>query len=300
MNSQKKVSPLFRGLLILFSLLVLFMITYSFFFSTSPGVIDSGIVTLLSVLLVVLLSETFDNFSIGRIITISREVKKKERTVHRLENEKAMLLNQLISISATQNQSQQHTNVYGDYHAESHLGVESASEMELALIKSDDITPDEKDVPLDRKKVKSLALEKYTEEKRFCTTSLLTDARLAVHIPGFDPVNTFQPVFDCYYREDHREIFLEIKQYKNLNFSVFRARLYMMLTKVHHYLKAKGVQGALELIWVILPSEKENKRIMDKIYLEFEPAIRSGLLRITQIHLSEEEADLCRKVYVPV
>ncbi len=92
------------------------MITYNYFCVSPQGEINSGIITLLSMLLILVLAESFDNFSIAKLFVVSREAKKKEATVKDLEQKNTALLSQLISISNTQTQSQNHTNVYGDYH----------------------------------------------------------------------------------------------------------------------------------------------------------------------------------------
>lgn len=95
------------------------MIIFNFYFTEPKGEISSGAITLILILTILVLSESFDNFSVGKLVSISREAKKKEAEVKELEQKNSSLLNQLISISNTQSQQQNHTNVYGDYHESS-------------------------------------------------------------------------------------------------------------------------------------------------------------------------------------
>lgn len=117
MEDSNKVNWFVRGLIIMFCTLLTAMIMYNFFYIAPKGEIKPGVISLLLILLVIVLSETFDQFSIGKLVSISREVKKKEDEVKALEKEKIELFNQLINISASQQQSQQHITVKGNYNA---------------------------------------------------------------------------------------------------------------------------------------------------------------------------------------
>ena len=54
------------------------MIYFSFFCVAPYGEFKNGMFFLLSILLILVLSESFDNFSVGKIISIEREIKNKE------------------------------------------------------------------------------------------------------------------------------------------------------------------------------------------------------------------------------
>ena len=92
------------------------MIAFNYCMVEPKGDINKGVLALFSMLLVLVLAESFDNFSLGKLLSISREAKKKGEQVKDLEQKNSELLKQLITISSTQTQTQQHTNVYGDYH----------------------------------------------------------------------------------------------------------------------------------------------------------------------------------------
>lgn len=116
---SKKPNWFVRILLSILISYLLGMVAYKYFFITPKGEINSGVLILLAFVIVLVLAESFDSFSIGKIISINREVKKKQLENNYLENKNSELINKIISISNQQIQNQQHTNVYGDYYTDS-------------------------------------------------------------------------------------------------------------------------------------------------------------------------------------
>lgn len=120
---EKKESNYFvRTLIVLLCIGIGVLIAYNFFCAEPKGLISPGLITLISFLLVLVLAESFDSFSIGKLISIDKEVKKKEKENTDLERKNSELLNQLISITNTQNQTQNHTSVFGDYYSDRKKG----------------------------------------------------------------------------------------------------------------------------------------------------------------------------------
>lgn len=113
-DTSKKANCFVRTLIVAFCVLLVSMIVYNYFYIDPKGDISSGLITLLFILLVLILSESFDQFAIGKLFSMNREAKKKAAHVQNLEKEKADLLSQLITISTSNNQTQQHINVSGD------------------------------------------------------------------------------------------------------------------------------------------------------------------------------------------
>ena len=100
-----------RILIILFCLGIASMIFFNFFCVEPYGEFKNGIFFLLSILLILVLAESFDNFSIGQIVSIKREIKNKEKENKKLEQRNTELISHIISITNTQTQKQQSTNV---------------------------------------------------------------------------------------------------------------------------------------------------------------------------------------------
>lgn len=111
----KETNYYVRTLIVILCLGIAFLITVNFVCVKPIGEINSGIITLLTFLVILVLSESFDNFSIGKILSLNREVKKKESQNQELERKNSELINQLISITSIQSQSS--TNVMGNYYA---------------------------------------------------------------------------------------------------------------------------------------------------------------------------------------
>ena len=115
-NYNRKVNWFVRILIILFCILLVLLILYKFFYVIPKGEINSGFIVLLLILLVLILSESFDQFSIGKLFSMSRNIKRKEEKVQKLEKEKMELFNQLINISISQKQSQSTYSFAGGLH----------------------------------------------------------------------------------------------------------------------------------------------------------------------------------------
>jgi hypothetical protein len=290
-NSKTRENWFVRGLIIVFCILVVAMITFSYFWIEPKGEINSGIITLLVVLLVLVLSESFDNFSIGKLVSISREAKRRAKEVHKLEKDNSELLSQLISISSTQNQTQQHTNVYGDYHAAKGATVAKASEQEVQDKESDERARNntrQREYRLDWRKVESFAMEKYISQKGIHASNIILEAKLVTQFHNIDPVSNHQPIFDGYYKDNGKEIFVEFKLNRGTHIMVSRERIYVMLSKINRYLNVKGVDTHLDLVLLNMPKEDSRPRAKERFLHEFEPAIASGLLRISEIDIPEE------------
>lgn len=296
-NTEKKENWFVRGMIIAFCVLIVAMIAFSYFLVEPKGEINSGIITLLLVLLVLVLSESFDNFSVGKLISISREAKKKDKVVQKLEKDKSDLLNQLITISSTQNQTQQHTNVYGDHNAPKGATVERATEQEVQAKETDDEeikTAPQREYRTDWRKVESVAMAKYIEKKGIHSANVIPEAKLVTQFHGIDPVSNHQPIFDGYYKNDDKEIFVEFRPNRGVHM-MLRERIYMMLSKLNHYQNVKGVDTHLDLVWLNISDEEYGGRPVERFLQDFEPAIASGLLRISEIDISQEEMSECKR-----
>lgn len=297
-DPDKKENWFVRVLIVLFCLLLASMIAFSYFGVEPKGQINSGIVTLLLLLLILVLSESFDNFSIGKLISVTREAKRKEKEVQKLEKEKSELLSQLITISSTQHQTQQHTNVYGDYHAGKGASVERASEQEVEAKASDERSRvgevQNPEYRVDWRKVELVAMQKYVMQKGIHAANVISEAKLVTQFHGIDPVSNHQPIFDGYYKNEDKEIFIEFRPNRGFHM-ILRERLYMMLSKLNHYQNVKGVSVHLDFVWLNIPEDENNYRSSDRFMQDFEPAIASGLLRINEIEITKEEMDSCKR-----
>jgi len=108
-NKQKEQNTNQQIKVWLFILFLVIIIFYNFFYAIPVGNIDTGLVTLILILLIVVLSESFDNFSLGQLLSMSKTVTEKKQEITKLEKRNDELINQIISITNSQNQnSSQH------------------------------------------------------------------------------------------------------------------------------------------------------------------------------------------------
>lgn len=123
-KSSERVNYFVRILIIIFCSGLATMIAYSFFFVQPIGVIKSGLFTLLGMLLILVLAESFDSFSLGKLISIKRKYKLKKEENIVLERRNAELINQIISVSNNLNQKQESTTVFGTLYQTSRKNVQ--------------------------------------------------------------------------------------------------------------------------------------------------------------------------------
>ncbi|WP_128669557.1 hypothetical protein [Pseudomonas aeruginosa] len=296
MEEPRKPSYFVRFMVAALCVLLAAMILFRYLAVDPKGEITSGVITLLGFLIVLVLAESFDNFSVGKLITISREITKKEREVDKLERQNAQLLSQVLSVTNTQAQHQNHTNVYGDYHAAP--SVERASALDVQESQSADAvpstSPELSEVIRERINIRAataIALTKYFAERSINTLNVIHDAKLVSHFKDIDPISNFQPIFDAYFNDGENEIFVDVRIKRNSPLFI-RDRLYVMLSKIHHYRVARRINARLDLILISMPNTEESPRLNSNFYriLEsFEPAIANGTLKIHETVFTEEE-----------
>ncbi|WP_298758687.1 LapA family protein [uncultured Psychroserpens sp.] len=112
---DKNTNYFVRTLIILLCIGISSIIAFKFFFTEPKGEISGGLITLIIFLLVLALAESFDSFSVGKLLSIKREIQKKEKENQKLERKNEELLSQIFNIS--NNQKQSTTSVFGDYYS---------------------------------------------------------------------------------------------------------------------------------------------------------------------------------------
>ena len=74
---EKETNYFVRTLIVLLCIGISFLIAYNFLYTCPKGEITGGLITLIIFLLVLVLAESFDNFSVGKLLSIKREIAKK-------------------------------------------------------------------------------------------------------------------------------------------------------------------------------------------------------------------------------
>lgn len=293
---EDKPTNYFVRVLILILVFALAALVYFKVFETEPkGQIDAAVLTIIAFTTVLVLSEAFDNFAIGKLISLSRENKKNVKQVEKLEGQNSQLLTQLISVSTSQSQVQSHINVSGDYHEG--LRVEKATDEDVSENQLDETStpePTPSRPMLNYQAVEEIALNHYIAKQQIQETDIIRNTRLVSAFKDVDRISNSPILFDGYFKEPNREVFVEVRPVISI---MMRDKLYMMLSKIRHYGQQNGVAVHLDLVAVMIPSRSERyQRTWKRIQEEFEPAISSGLLRVTLFELTEEqEAEATRE-----
>lgn len=300
-ENKREVNWFVRIALILLAGLIFTMVIFKFFYNEPISDISGGLIILIAFLLILVLSESFDNFSIGKVISLSREIKKKEKKISKVETEKKELLNQIISLTNNVSQRQSNTNIYGlpnDFSR--HFGVEKVSNDEKEEVENEikeaEITSKRR---LDTKKIEDFVLDKYIEDNNVDVSQIYREIKLKA-FDGIDPISDSSPIYDGYIKEIDREVFLEIRPTRFIS-PMFTDRLYKMLSKIHHYRQIKKTNAVLILVLVDIPKLEINKTTnrettyVNRIWNDFAPALNSGILKIRKIKIDEKDAELYYK-----
>ncbi|MDH0523459.1 hypothetical protein [Achromobacter xylosoxidans] len=293
---QPPSSLFVRILITIFCLFLGVMVVFRFFFLEPRGEISSGLLVLLSLVLVLVLSELFDNFSIGKLVNMSKSLKEKEAQKTELKKENAELRTQLISVTTSVSQRQTSTNIFGipDQMADL-LTVKKAADEEVAAKRREEEVPrgTVTETPIrriDRMKLESTSIAKFVSTQNLQSFNIIHEAKLSTQFSGIDPITDTTPIFDAYINTADSEVFVETRPISSASL-IFRDRLYVMLTKLHHYktIKKANVYLALVLANVQEDASRITGLYLDRLHREFEPAITSGLLRIHVLEFTSEE-----------
>ena len=289
-----------RTLIVVFCAFLAALVVYRYFHVDPKAEISAGLLVILAFILVLVLSELFDNVSIGKLVTMSRAMKEKEAQTAELKRENSELRGQLIAISNTMSQRQTSTNIFGlPESMVDLLTVKKAPAEEIADKKKEEEVPpmpQAQVVPerqLDRAKAEELAIGKFVSTYNLQAFNLIRDAKLSTQFSGIDPISEITPIFDGYIKATDSEIFVEVRPAQYASF-IFRDRLYVMLTKIHHYKTIKKANAYLALLLFSTPEATTSRPpgfYLERLQREFEPAITSGLLRIQLVEPAPEELE---------
>lgn len=323
MSENIKNKGLFvRSLIVVIVFFIAAMIAYAFYMpGESRAKISGGIIALLCFMVILSLSEIFDNFSIAKIFEVSRESKKKDSEIKVLEEKNEKLFDYLVNLSISQKQSQAQTStfVHGHYHAAPvraatdeeveaanqvkteqapvSSGRDSAAESggnDSATTNGDATQPEQAIRSLDWRKLEALAIDKHVKRIASGNVSIIRDAKLVTQFVGVDPISTARPIFDGFARDGDQEVFMEVRNSRSIGVS-FRDDLYVKLSKIYHYRNARKVDAYMDLLLVESSSDEYNPSSLERLYDYFAPAMNRGVLKVHTIAFTDEEMAACRK-----
>jgi len=295
---EKNKNIFSKILIIILMLLIIFLITVSFFKSSNSFALTSGIVFCLGILVVLCLSDTFDNFSIGKIISMSRNLKEVTKENERLKNENFNLINQMINIKNSNNQNVS-INLEGSRNINDIKTEIEASEVNNNENKEEQVT-------IERTERRSrfeymrcadiIAIKKVMEDLPEAADKKY-EVKVTNNFSFEDDIMIKDIRFDAFSHYGKNDIFYEAKHLMPMLSYVFQ--LYYMLNLVKKYGEVNNSISKLILTIPIFDDKlkeimHDQDRVVRRISLlenTFAPAIKNGLLEIRKIELTKEELD---------
>lgn len=293
MDNKKTIS---KGLIISLtftSLFIVSLIVGAFLLSENKFFISGSIIILLCLLVVLVLSTSFDNFSIGKIFSLSREVEEKKIKIDSLEKERTELYLKIINMNY-QSQASSVTVNNSVPDANQNLVVDKLNEDEKKKkTEEDEFENHERrntHKRLNSEKFENLILSKYFGTSKD-DSELLREVKVVDQFTGLDSISNKPVYFDAYLKDNNSETFIDIRK-DSMPSVFFHDRLYVQLNKILLYRQQKGNNAQLLLIIV---KEKDAQERQRSICIEdfFSPARYCELLKIVYIYYTKEEYETC-------
>lgn len=279
--------------LVLVSLFIAVLIGSSFLLSENKYEISASIITLTCLLLVIVLSNSFDNFSVAKLITISRTAKEAKEKVEKLETEKNELIFKIVN-NNSQSQMASSNIFVGDTVSKS-LVVQKAdpkekeeeTENQAEVAAAEERQPEKR---IDSEKLGTLMIQKYFGMAK--ADSILREVKVVAQFQGVDPISDRTVYFNGYFNDSGNETFIVINRNNYFSF-MNHDRLYIQLNKIYHYNNVKKTNAKLELLMAKIEESEPTPtyRNFERVRELFTPAIASGLLSIHYIDVTKDELE---------
>lgn len=319
-SNARKVNWFVRGLLIVFILYLLGIITTGFLIGNPSYSLTPEYITLFILITILILSESFDNLSMGKYLSLSREIKKKKEEVNEIKQENTDLREHIIKMTTliNQNQHQSNTTINGltpellhmlgvikakdNKDDEIDIGNISISETPTNTDMLSSITVSDPKMPQYNKRdffrfAEKESIDNYLEKHLIPEGNIIRDAQFTPAFQGLDPIMERRIIFDAYFKTEFKEYFFEVLLSIN---PMTLDRLYVQLSKINFYNQAKHVKGQLIVLIVEFPNELDSTSVRqpfrpERIIEAFQPAISNDLLTIELVPFSIEDIERWKK-----
>lgn len=292
----------------------------------------TGESVILVVLLVILaLSEVFDRFQLGNLLTLEQEKKAKEERLQEVSAENQQLRAQLTTIVSS-SVANHNTAIFGMPSKEqllSLIGTEPAEPDEVDEKEKEELasnapapeTAEPAAAPASeaqnhrrtevvnrrrmQSRIETLCLDRYSEMFQVSKYSISRATKFSDAFVNIDPIMEQNIIFDAYCRSPLGEQFIEVSMASSAG-SLDMYYLYHMLSKIYYYRNTTQQQARLVLLAVQLPgsyypgyaaastSELAARRLAT-LQKTFAPAIRNQLLEIVPIEITDDDISRIRK-----
>ena len=315
-NQKKKEKNWFvRGLIIALIVFISSLIVVGCIFDNINANITAEIVVLIVLTVILALSEVFDKFNLGNLLSMSREKKKVEKELQNTVEENKELRTELFNIyNSTINNNNNNTsfNVLGignDSLKSLISNVEQADKNDIEEKLEEETTVSHHKAKNEKSndwrriipKIEKMAIEKFCEAYKLPYVDLQSEVKLPYEVISKDPIMERNVVFDGYCSAQQEDIFIEVKMsFSYINYFT----IYHMISKLFHYIRSTNKKAKLVLLIPEIAAEVQdipnysplNNNTSDRLKNEFKPAISNGLLKIETIKISEDEINMSRYI----
>ena len=284
----------------------------------------TGESVILVVLLVILaLSEVFDRFQLGNLLTLEQEKKAKEERLREVSAENQQLRAQLttiVSSSVANNNTaffgwptqEQMASLFSTKPAgkdevdkkekEERSSDESSSENSAPVTgsASESHSRTQTEVMERRRmqpRIEALCMDRYCALLHVSKYSISRATKFSDAFVDIDPIMEQNIIFDAYYRSPQGEQFIDVAMGSNFG-SVYR--LYHILSKIYYYRNTTRQQAKLVLLVAQLPESYYSNRTsyminamterrLADLQKTFAPAIRNHLLEIIPMEITDDD-----------
>jgi hypothetical protein len=297
----------------LITIFFLTMIAFDFFGAPDELSFSPSILIAMALVIVMMFASSFDNLSVGQLISLKRNVKEEKDKRAKAEGRAEQLSMQLISLANTtsvQSQSSQTTNNFYNPQAVPATPEEAAEDdNEKRDDLSSQVSKSEEDsagdtvtsssiprrirrIP-DYQRVETLAIDGLAKilgvaESEFSREIKLSDPDM------LDRVSSRPAIFDALLQSPGLDRFVEIAVIRSSSkfsfLSRFRDRFSHYLFLLDHYARSRRVTAKLIIVLAVLNEEESSETEYVQLELErmrrhFSPAMSRGLLDIVTVDI---------------
>ena len=250
--------------------------------------ITTYILICLAFMIVILLSDTFDNFSVGKILTLKRNIKDITKEKEDLKLQNSALLNKIITNNTIYNQFMSGSNDIRDL-------MNKKENDETELIKEDKTKISIEERRRRRKYNNILEILTLKEAMQEIPDNVDKNYDIKIINNNYDGIMNKELRFDAVAFSNEANIFYEVKKYLSID---LKNDLFYMLDFIKKYKEISKKSSKLVLIIPIVENDNENifesernLRKMKYLEKEFELAIKSNIFEIRIIHIDKEIID---------
>ena len=267
--------------IILVSVLISIIIMCSFLLSANQFVISKAIITLLCLLVILVLSNSFEHIHFGEWFELSNRVKEGNEKISQLKDSTDALYSKINNMNFQTTQ----ISIGSDLVKPTNIKLQQKEQEEEKKI-SDEISKTRLDIKIFRNCILDKFFGLGLKDKLQKNMSLVESDQ------NLDQISNRSVDFDALLEDNNKKTFIDVL----IHFSLFidYYRLYVKLNKILSYKKASGINVSL---LVLIPRNEE----LDKLHTNmnavlektFGPAIDNNILRIEYVDYSKEEYDSC-------